>query len=97
MGVAALALVHDGAHAVARDGAGDEDHVAALAQARDALAAERERLDVELELVAELGARAELYGLAHGPAWVCATSSSSSAFCAWRRFSAWSQMRWRWP
>ena len=23
------------------------------------------------------------------------SSSSSSAFCAWRRFSAWSQMRWR--
>ena len=26
-----------------------------------------------------------------------ATSISSSAFCAWRRFSAWSQMRWRVP
>ena len=25
------------------------------------------------------------------------TSSSSSAFWAWRRFSAWSQMRWRGP
>ncbi len=24
-----------------------------------------------------------------------ATNNSSSAFCAWRRFSAWSQMRWR--
>jgi hypothetical protein len=25
------------------------------------------------------------------------TSNSSNAFCAWRRFSAWSQMRWRSP
>ncbi len=29
--------------------------------------------------------------------WAQATSSSSSAFWAWRRFSAWSQIRWRSP
>ena len=28
---------------------------------------------------------------------VHSTSHSSSAFWAWRRFSAWSQMRWRGP
>ena len=45
MRVAALALVHDRAHAVAGDRAGDEHDVAAVAEPRDALAAERERLD----------------------------------------------------
>src|SRR4029077_9299273 len=70
-------------------------HVAALAQSGNALAAERERLDLQLELVARAGAhQLALDGrLAHHEP----TSSSSSAFCAWRRFSAWSQMRWRSP
>ena len=57
MRVAALALVHDRAHAVAGDRARDEHHVAAVAEPRDALAAERERLDPQLELVAALRAR----------------------------------------
>ena len=55
--VAALALVHDRAHAVARDGPGDEHDVAAVAQPRDALAAEGERIDAQLELVSPLRAR----------------------------------------
>jgi len=96
--VAALALVHHRAHPIARDRAGDEHHVAALAQARDPLAAVGERVDPQLEHVAALRARWRLPAAdsrvsAHG----LATSSSSSAFCAWRRFSAWSQMRWRCP
>ena len=125
--VAALALVHDRAHAVARDRAGDEHDVAAVAQPRDALAAEGERVDAQLELVAPLRARQGAAEAAsetpdspgaseHGRAilgvgdhaWIeghaddgepsaGATRSSSRAFCAWRRFSAWSQMRWREP
>ncbi len=99
VGVAALALVHDRPHAVAGDRTGDEHHVAAavlpggvLAQPRHALAAERQRVDLELQLIAAL--RPSLGGRrAH-----CApTSSSSSAFWACRLFSAWSQMRWRSP
>src|ERR1019366_1357665 len=104
VGVAALALVDHGAHAVAGDGAGDEHHIAALAETRHALAAEGQRLDLQLELVPSLRtgghlaacARVGLDG-ARAHAHAAVTSSSSSAFCAWRRFSAWSQMRWRVP
>jgi hypothetical protein len=42
VGVAALTLVHDRAHAVARDRPGDEHDVAAVAQPRDTLTAEGE-------------------------------------------------------
>ena len=49
LGVGALGLADDGAHAVARDRAGDEDHVAVL-PARDAVAAVREAVDGQLEL-----------------------------------------------
>ena len=51
-----------------------------------ARAPERERLDAQHELVADRGS-----GAGQG------SSHSSSAFCAWRRFSAWSQIRWRGP
>ena len=44
--------MHHRADAVAGNGPGDEHHVAALAEARHALAAEGERLHLELELVA---------------------------------------------
>ena len=54
--VAALALVDDRAHAIAGDGAGDEHHIPAVAQPRDALAAEGQRVDLQLELVAALRA-----------------------------------------
>ena len=107
--VAALALVDDGAHAVPGDRARDEDDVAArgragrslaargihAAQPRDPLAAEGERVDPQLQLVAALRSLLERPG-AHGVPGA-PTSSSSSAFCAWRRFSAWSQIRWRSP
>ncbi len=86
--VAALALVHDRAHAVAGDRAGDEHDVAAVAESRDALAAERERVDRQLQLVAALRARRALRPRGSLDAHADATSSSSSAFCAWRRFSA---------
>ena len=56
MRVAALALVHHRAHEVAWDRSGDEHHVAAVAQARDALAAKGQRLDAQLQLVAALRA-----------------------------------------
>ena len=82
--VAALALVHDRPHPVAGDRAGDEHHIAAVTPPRHALTAEGQRVDLQLELVAALGAGgASGSACAHG-----ATSSSSSAFCAWRRFSA---------
>src|SRR5664280_2269744 len=55
--VASLALVHYGAHEVAGDRAGDEHHIATVAETRDALAAEGERLDAQLQLVATLWAR----------------------------------------
>ena len=87
VGVAALALVHERTHAVAGNGAGDEHHVPALAHARDALAPAPggERGDLKLDDVTGRGLHAG------------STSSSSRAFCAWRRFSAWSQMRSRPP
>ena len=107
--VRAFALVHHGAHAVARDRAGHEHHVTPLSQPGDALAAKRKRLDLQLELIAwararraRVGARARAFGrrvarplgrrlLGHGLrrlAHDALTSSSSSAFWAWRRFSA---------
>ena len=107
--VGALALVHHRPDAVSRNRAGDEHHVPALAQARHPLAPEGERLDLELELIAPLrpgggGERSGLGRVAHeeppaGATVLCrrASSSSSSAFWAWRRFSACSQMRWRSP
>ncbi len=98
--IVALALVHHRAHAVAGDRARHEHHIPALAQPRDPLTAEGERLDLKLEHIAALGARrgvrpggvrlgsvvrdARVGGGPHGEA----TNSSSSAFCAWRRFSA---------
>jgi hypothetical protein len=102
--VVALALVHDGSHAIARNRTGDEHHVSTVTQPGDALAAERERLDLKFELIAALGTRLgagrrvgaggrrvigrgvggrDRVGAHSGP-----TSSSSRAFCAWRRFSA---------
>jgi hypothetical protein len=78
VGIAALALVHDRPHAVARDGARDEHDVPAVSQPRDALAAIRERVDLELELIPAVGP--------HRQGWP--TSSSRRAFWAWRRFSA---------
>jgi hypothetical protein len=111
MRVGALALDDQRAHAVTGNGARDEHHIAALAVARNPLAAVGERVDLELELLPALrprgsrlaggrldvrrGARVILCGRAHRDA--CSTSSSSSAFWAWRRFSACSQMRWREP
>ena len=53
LGVGALALRDDGAHAVAGHGAGDEDDV--TLHARDAVAAVGERVDGEVELGALLG------------------------------------------
>ncbi len=61
--VAALAPVHDRAHAIAGNGPGDEHDVAAIPPARDALAAEGERADRQLQLLAERGPRAHIvYG-----------------------------------
>ncbi len=116
VGVVALALVDHRAHAVAGDGARDEHHVAALAQARDALAPVGERIDRQLELLAALGpgsarggrtrvaggvheggSAAGAHGSSRPRSAPPAVSSSSSAFWAWRRFSACSQMRWRGP
>jgi hypothetical protein len=54
VGVAALALVHDGPHTVAGYRTGDEHDVAALAQAGDPLPAVGERVDLQLEHVAAL-------------------------------------------
>ena len=115
VGVVALALVHHRAHAVAGDGAGDEHHVAVLAQPRHALAAVGERVDGQLQLLAALGpgriridgggtiagaharsagtARRAAVAAAPSRSAASAISHSSSAFCAWRRFSACSQMR----
>ena len=91
MRVAALALVHHRPDAVAGDGAGDEDDIAVVAKPGNALPAEGQRVDRQLELVASLRAWCLQRRGAHlcpamgstGP-----TSSSSRAFCAWRRFSA---------
>ncbi len=76
--VAALALVHERAYAVAGDRAGDEHDISALAHARDALAPAPggERGDLKLDNVPGRGLHAGV------------TKSSSSAFCACRRFSA---------
>ncbi len=84
MGVVALALVHHGAHAVAGDGAGDEHHVAVLAQPRHALAAVGERVDRQLQLLAALGplTHVDAPPTASTPAAPRSVSSSSSAFCA---------------
>ena len=95
--IAALAPVHDGAHPIAWDRVGDKHDVATLAEARHALAPERERLDPQLEHCAALGTARAISSLQHAHAHCCDTSSSSSAFWAWRRFSAWSQIRWRGP
>src|SRR5262249_38586490 len=111
--VAALALVHERAHPVAGDRVGDEHDVAVLAEPGDALAAVGERVDLELQRLAALrpprrvrsdGPRTlghhpsgRSAGSAPSPATTGASSSSKSAFWAWRRFSAWSQIRWREP
>src|SRR3954471_17476987 len=96
LGVGALGLADDGADAIARHRAGHEDDVAV--QARDAVPAVREGVDGELELVPAGGA-ARGGGRRGPPSRLSAgaTSHSSSAFCACRRFSAWSQIRWRAP
>ena len=47
----------DRAHQVARHRAGDEDDIAALAQARDPLAAVGKRFDSQLQLLAALRSR----------------------------------------
>ena len=100
--VAALALVHDRAHAIARDGARNEHDIAAVTQSRDALSPEGERVDLELQLIAPLRAGRALVRRRvgqgrrvgrHRDEYSGAIRSSSRAFCAWRRFSAWSQMR----
>ena len=92
LGVRALALRDDGADAVAGDAAAHEDDVAV--QPRDAVAAVGEVVDAEVQLGAALGARRGGGRRGHGSE---ARSHSSSAFWACRRFSAWSQMRWRSP
>ena len=79
VGVAALALAHAGADEVARERAVDEHDVAAVG-ARDARAAEGQRADAQLELVADRRPRCRRVH--------ASSSHSSSAFCAWRRFSA---------
>ncbi len=78
LSVGALAMVNPGAHEIPRECAVDEDDVAT--QPRDAGATERERVDAQLELIADGRSRDRL--AAH------ASSHSSRAFCAWRRFSA---------
>ena len=57
LAVVALALGDDGAYEVAGHGAAHEQHVAAIAQLEpgDAVAAEGERVDAQLQLVAALG------------------------------------------
>jgi hypothetical protein len=55
LGVGALALGDDRAHAVARDGAGNEDDVAVVAC--DAVASEGEAVDAQVELLPLGGAR----------------------------------------
>ena len=84
MGIAALALVDYGAHAVAGNGSGDEDHIATVTETRHALASEGERVDLQLELVSSLWTGGPVRGRVHAGA----TSASNRAFCAWRRFSA---------
>src|SRR3954462_5502326 len=56
LAVVALALGDDRAHEVARDRVADEEHVAAVG-ARDARAAEGQRVDAQLELLPALRAR----------------------------------------
>ena len=92
LGVRALALRDDGADAVAGDAAAHEDDVAV--QPCDAVAAVGEVVDAEVQLGAALGARRGGGRRGHGSE---ARSHSSSAFWACRRFSAWSQIRWRSP
>ena len=89
MRVIALALVYDRAHAIARNPTGDKHDIAAVAQPRDALSSEGERVDPQLQLVPPLRARGAIH--LHNrrfQAHVGATNSSRRAFCAWRRFSA---------
>ena len=98
--------MHARPHEVAREAALDEDDVAA-GRAGDARAAERERVDPQCQLVADGRARRwwarrrRRLGLRRGDrrslGFAHWSSHSSSAFCAWRRFSAWSQIRWRLP
>ena len=64
LGVGALGLADDRAHAVARHGAGDEHDVAVAAG--DAVAAVGERVDGELELIAARGAGRGCRGGGHG-------------------------------
>src|ERR1700722_12221166 len=54
MRVTALALVQDGPHTIAGNGAGDEHDVATVAEPGDALAAEGQRVDLQLQLVTAL-------------------------------------------
>jgi hypothetical protein len=61
--IRALGLRHHGAHAIPRQRAGDEDHVAV--EARDAVPAVRERVDGELELGAVGGTGGGLGGGHH--------------------------------
>src|SRR5439155_15578114 len=116
--VRALALVNHPEHAVAGDRDGHEHDVAALAEPRDALAAEGERLHLQLDPIARpragcavvarrrprrrrgvgrLAGGCALGGFPRRLAHEEPASSSSSAFWAWRRFSACSQMRCRSP
>ena len=57
MGVAALALRDDGAHTIPGHAAGHEHDVTAVVHAGDALTAEGERVDRQLELLAAIGSR----------------------------------------
>ncbi len=99
LGVGALGLADDRAHAVARHGAGDEDDVAL--EPGDAVAAVGQRVDGQLEHVAARRPYARRGGhTVQDDTRLTAqaeTSSSSSAFWTWRRFSAWSQIRCRSP
>src|SRR5262249_40687028 len=79
--IAALALVHDGAHTIAGDRVGDKHDVAALAEARHSLAPECERLDPQLQHLAALGTARAISSLQHAHAHGFDTNSSSSAFC----------------
>ena len=101
VGVCALALVDHRAHPVAGDRAGDEDDVALLPEPRHALATVGERIDGQLDFLAALWSASWGGWGAHAlaPAALSAgtgasscspraSSSSSSAFWACRRFSA---------
>ena len=93
--IASLALVHDRAHAIARDRSSDEHHITAVPEPCDALSAEGERVDPQLQLVAPLRAGEGLIRVrrsirddprigAHAGegSGMGASKSSSSAFCA---------------